>query len=95
MRPLGIPSLHFRILTSMWALFLQAVIDPTLGLSHHGFRPGKSVVSAVKDVARNWMENEVRYEFDLVACFNKLEIRAVDQALKALKIPTELINYIR
>lgn len=89
------PALHYRIVTSMWAYFLQAIIDPTLSHQQHGFRPNKSVLSAVRSIVTNWKEYPYRYEFDLTACFNKIELKAIDVVLKGVGIPVEFRNYAR
>jgi len=94
-RPLGIPSLNFRIITSMWANFLQKVLMPNISESQHGFLPGRSISTAIKEVYKNSKKWEVMYEFDLDSCFNRIELEAVEVVLRERGIPLELINYIQ
>jgi len=55
----------------------------------------KSVVTALKDVFNNSQEFEYKLEFDLTACFNKIELEAVDSTLRSLNLPETFINYLR
>ena len=93
-RPLGVPALHFRIITAMWANYLQLIINPTLDNSQHGFRHKRSVVTAIRDVWKNSKEHPVMFEFDLTAFFNKVEMKAVYASLKKLGLPISFVNYV-
>lgn len=96
MRPLGVPSLEYRVLTSMWAYFLRCLIKANIDVHQHGFLPGKSIGTAIKDLNDLWFRHKYRYEFDLSSCFNRIEIEAVDLFIQEkLKLPLEFANYVR
>jgi len=61
----------------------------------HGFRVNKSVASAVREVFEKQKRYACKLEFDLTACFNKIELKAVDSVLYDVGVPKELVNYIR
>jgi len=93
-RPLGVPALHFRIVTAMWANYLQYVINPKLDYHQNGFRPEKSTATAMKSIWENSKKYKVMFEFDLVAFFNKVELSVVYRTLKSYDLPLGFINYV-
>ena len=96
LRPLGIPSLEYRIITAMWAHFLKVLVSRRIDEHQHGFLTGKSIGTAILDLCELWPKYEYKYEFDLVSCFNRIEIEAVDLfILEKLKLPLEFANYVR
>ena len=96
LRPLGIPSVEYRVLTSMWAHFLGCLVKAKIDTHQHGFIPGRSIGTAVKDLLSLWNRYVYKYEFDLVSCFNRIEIEAVDLYIQEkLGLPVEFANYVR
>jgi len=93
-RPIGVPSLHFRIVTAMWANYLQYVINPKLDYHQNGFRPEKSTATAMKSIWENSKKYEIMFEFDLVSFFNKVELSVVYKVLKSYGLPLGFINYV-
>lgn len=96
LRPLGVPSLEYRILTSMWAHFLSSLMETRVDKHQHGFRKGRSIATAIKDLFDLWPRYKYKYEFDLKNCFNRIEIEAVDLLItEKLGLPQEFANYVR
>jgi len=92
-RPLGIPALHFRIITSMWAYYFRTVFERVLDNAQFGFRPYRSGAHAMKDLYKNSIQYQHAYEFDLKSCFNRIELKAVERTMERAGIPRYLINY--
>jgi len=65
-----------------------------LDQAQFGFRPRRSGAHAIKDVYRNSIRYQHAYEFDLKACFNRIELKAVERTLHNVGIPEYLINYV-
>jgi len=74
---------------------LQKIMNPIIDNSQHGFRPNRSIATAIKEVAENYKTYEYKYEFDLDSCFNRIELEAVDTVLEKYELPKEFINYVR
>lgn len=94
-RPLGIPAVHFRVITSMWAFYIREVLKSKIDVSQHGFLPKKSVATALVDLFQQCQKYEFKYEFDLEACFNNIEQSTVDNCLRHYSFPEEFVNYVR
>jgi len=51
LRPLGIPSSRDKIVQAGVTLILEALYEPIFPDSAHGFRPGRSPITALRDVS--------------------------------------------
>lgn len=49
-RPLGIPTLNDRIVQEVLRSMLEAIFEPIFNGNSHGFRPGRSCHTALKQV---------------------------------------------
>lgn len=72
MRPLGIPTLKDRIVQEVLRSILEAIYEPTFSNNSHGFRPGRSCHTALKQVntrfkaAKWYIEGDIKSYFDTI-----------------------------
>jgi group II intron reverse transcriptase/maturase len=69
LRPLGIPSFEDKLLQTVVKLILEAIYEPTLSATSHGFRPERSCHTALEQVKKMtgtkwWIEADIRSFFD-------------------------------
>jgi retron-type reverse transcriptase len=82
MRPLGIPDVAMRILNSMFARFIYEIVSPSIMDDQHGFRKGKGIWTAWKDIIERTKDEDVKiYEFDLKSFFNLVDVNRVAKIL--------------
>jgi len=94
-RPLGVPTIEWRIVNAMWADYLQLVLEKDIPDWQHGFRPGRSVLTAWKQIWEKIDKGHKHiFEFDLHSFFNKLRIEAITKKLKETSLPWSVISYI-
>lgn len=94
MRPLGCPKPEWRILTKAMTECLMRIVAPTLSPNQFGFIPGRNLQQAWEKILASLGPQSQLFEFDLKACFNKINIKTVHEELLELKIPKEIVNYI-
>jgi len=93
-RPLGVPSIEWRIINAMWTDFLYMILDRKIPKWQHGFRRNKSVLTAWKQIWKTYKKGSRIYEFDLKSFFNKLDLREVSRTLLEAGLPRSLVAYI-
>jgi group II intron reverse transcriptase/maturase len=73
MRPLGIPTFTDKLVQEVLRLILEAVYEPVFLNCSHGFRPGRSCHTALKDLKRGF--NGIRWfvEGDIKGCFDNID----------------------
>ena len=72
-RPLAIPSVEDRIAQTACAAVLTPVLDPTFDEASFAYRPGRSVIQAVRAIER-WRKRGYTHvvEADIVRCFERI-----------------------
>jgi len=71
-RPLGVPSLDWRIYSNM--LLHPLVIYAQPGAQQHGFLPGRGTLTAWKQILKECINSQVIYEIDLKQCFPSISL---------------------
>jgi retron-type reverse transcriptase len=83
-RPLGIPTWSDKVVQEVLRMLLEPYYEPRFSDHSHGFRPGRGVHSALREVRRGWkgtvwfIEGDIKGAFDNVAHSTMLEILAGD-----------------
>ena len=94
-RPLGVPDLESRILLWKLNLLIKKTSEHHLGNFQHGFRKGRSYVTAWLEFNRLWkLGYRNVYEFDLKACFNRISILKLIEDLDRMRWDRRLIIYL-
>jgi len=70
---LGIPTSRDKIVQAGIALILEAIYEPTFSQSSHGFRPGRSPITALRKVSSAYRAGATWIiEGDLEKCFDSI-----------------------
>jgi len=94
MRPLGCPKPEWRILTKAITECLTRVVAPSLSPNQYGFIPGRNLMQAWEEILSRLTPKCQLFEFDLKACFNKINLKVVHEELKEMGLPIQMVNYI-
>lgn len=73
MRPLGIPSTDDKLVQEVVRMLLEAIYEPTFSPRSHGFRPGRSCHTALKEVQATFTGVNWIIEGDIKACFDSFD----------------------
>jgi len=72
-RPLGIASPRDKIVLSAMLLVLEAIFEPSFITHAHGFRPGKSCHTALKEIKQTFSSVNWFLEGDISKCFDTFD----------------------
>ncbi len=72
LRPLGIPTIEDRLVQQALRMVLEPIFEADFYPSSHGFRPGHSPHTALRDVARMYPRVSWVIEGDIVGCFDNI-----------------------
>lgn len=94
-RPLGVPTLVWRVYLSMYANILRFLVKTYIPSSQHAYMPKRGVITAWKDIINNVLEAPDIYEFDLKQFFPNVK---TDYIIKTLRrefhLPKEEQNFL-
>lgn len=92
-RPLGVPSPVWRVYLHQVGQFLSYRIAPKLHPEQHGYRVGKSIMTAWKTILEKAIKEDNIYEYDLKGFFDNVNINFVVVTLKKfLGMPDEMME---
>jgi group II intron reverse transcriptase/maturase len=94
-RPLGVPSPRDKIVQECVRLILEAIYEPTFHENSHGFRPGRSCHTALKDMLHNWVGMKWAIEADITECFEHVDHHQLLDILREKIRDDRFINLIR
>jgi len=92
-RPLGVPTLSWRIYLSMLNTILVIYLEPTWPKNQHGYFPRKGTLTVWREILRRISSPDI-YEFDLKQFFPSVEIQAISKILRNLETPKWVVEYI-
>lgn len=92
-RPLGVPTLEWRVYLSMLNTALTIWLEPKWQKEQHGYFPGKGVLTAWVSILKKIKEDNI-YEFDLKQFFPSVPIGAVTNILTEYGMPKKWALYI-
>lgn len=72
LRPLGIPTFRDRIVQEVVRTILEVIYEPVFENTSHGFRPGRSQHTALKDFRKNFRGVAWFVEGDISKCFDRV-----------------------
>lgn len=81
-RPLGIPSTDDKLVQEVVRMLLEAIYEPTFSEHSHGFRPGRSCHTALKEVQANFTGVNWVIEGDITACFDCFDHHVLIEILR-------------
>jgi len=81
-RPLGIPSTDDKLVQEVVRMLLEAIYEPTFSEHSHGFRPGRSCHTALKEVQAKFTGVNWVIEGDITACFDCFDHHVLIEILR-------------
>jgi Reverse transcriptase (RNA-dependent DNA polymerase) len=82
LRPLGVPTLEWRIYLHMLNNMLLILFSSQIPTWQHGFQPFKGTLSAWKELIPKILNTENIYEFDLKGFFDNVNLNYIKEELK-------------
>jgi RNA-directed DNA polymerase len=96
LRPLGIPTSYDKVVQAGVALILEALYEPLFRNCSHGFRPGRSTITALRPVATAYRAGATWImEGDLADCFGSLPHGVILNCLRKRICDERFIDLIR
>jgi len=96
LRPLGIPASRDKIVQAGIALILEALYEPMFRNCSHGFRPGRSPITALRPVATAYKAGGTWIiEGDLADCFDSIPHHIILNCLRQRIRDERFIDVIR
>lgn len=92
-RPLGVPTLEWRLYLSMLNTILVIWLEPTWEKQQHGYFPQKGSLTAWIEILKNIHKDNI-YEFDLKSFFPSVQIQYVTKMLREVGTPKWWCEYI-
>lgn len=86
-RPLGVPTLPWRVYLHMHNNIMSIYLENLLPDSQHGFRPKKGTLTAWRDVLENVVNKQNIWEFDLKQFFDTVDLVALKQQMQRYEFP--------
>lgn len=92
-RPLGVPTLPWRIYLSMLNTAFAIWLEPFWEEGQHGYYPGKGTLTAWREILKKLSAKDI-FEFDLKQFFPSVEIQALTKILIDMGIGVKWARYI-
>ena len=95
LRPLGIPSFHDKLLQEVVRMILEAIYEPVFDSHSHGFRPGKSCHTALRQISSDFTGVVWFIEGDIQGCFDNINHEKLIDILSRKIKDSRFLNIIR
>lgn len=92
-RPLGVPTLEWRILLQMVNNFLYIFLEDRFLSSQHGFIPGKWSLTGWQELFKIEGAKYI-YEFDLEKYFDNVNIIQISKFLQSMGVPLKFVGWL-
>lgn len=93
-RPLGVPTLPWRVYLHMWTNILHLYLGNLIPESQHGFQPGKGTLTAWKEILAKVINKQNIYEFDLKQFFPSVDIGQIHRQLMWAGVPYDICRWL-
>jgi len=95
LRPLGIPTGDDKLVQEVVRILLEQIYEPIFSENSHGFRPGKSCHSALRQVRNVWNGIKWIIEFDIKGFFDNINHNKMIELLEKKIDDKRMIHLIR
>ena len=95
MRPLGIPSFRDKLLQEAVRMILEAIYEPVFDSHSHGFRPGRSCHTALRQISSDFTGITWFIEGDIKGCFDNIDHEVLIEILGRKIKDSKFVNVIR
>lgn len=93
-RPLGVPTLPWRLYLGLLNLFLVYRLQDKVNKSQHGFVPGRGCLTAWRETLGEAVTSDNLFEIDFVAAFDSLKISKISETLHKHGVSKKIITRI-
>ena len=93
-RPLGVPTLAWRIILHGLQNLLVVWLSPYQSKSQHGFWPERGTTTAWKELHTQAINKSNIYEFDLKKFFDKINLTYLRNVLHTTGIPYDVLTWL-
>lgn len=93
-RPLGVPTLTWRLYLHTWNYFLMIFLHKVIPNYQHGFYHSRGTKTAWEQVLLEGINAKNIYEFDLEQFFPSVNSSQLTWQLKAHGVPNHIANYL-
>ena len=95
LRPLGIPTFRDKLLQEVVRMILEAIYEPVFDSHSHGFRPGKSCHTALRQISSDFTGVVWFIEGDIQGCFDNINHEKLIEILSRKIKDSRFLNIIR
>jgi group II intron reverse transcriptase/maturase len=95
LRPLGIPSFQDKLLQEAVRMILEAIYEPVFDSNSHGFRPGRSCHTALRQISYDFTGVVWFIEGDIQGCFDNINHEVLLEILGRKIKDSRFLNIIR
>lgn len=81
-RPLGVPEFRDRVVQEVIRSILETVFEPRFHSSSHGFRPGRSQHTCMRQIRRDFRGVKWFIEGDISKCFDEINHNTIRKELE-------------
>nr|UCS09810.1 hypothetical protein [Percursaria percursa] len=81
-RPLGVPAFRDRVVQEVIRSILETVFEPRFHTSSHGFRPGRSQHTCMRQIRRDFRGTKWFIEGDISKCFDEINHDTIRKELE-------------
>lgn len=94
MRPLGVPTVYWRVYLHAWNNILLIWLSPLIPKCQHGFFPKRGTKTAWEQIYNEVLDSPNIYEFDLRKFFDSVNLKYLTNILEVLDVPKGLIDML-
>ena len=94
-RPLGIPAGDDKLVQEVVRMLLERIYEPILSEWSHGFRPGRSCHTALREVLRRWDGTRWLVEMDIQGFYDNIDHGILIKLLEKKIDDSRFIKIIR
>jgi len=95
LRPLGIPTGDDKLVQEVVRILLEQIYEPVFSENSHGFRPGKSCHTALRQVSNTWSGIKWIIEFDIKGFFDNINHPKLIELLEKKIDDKRIISLVR
>lgn len=92
-RPLGVPTIPWRIYYGQWNKFLLKWLEGNMNPHQHAYQPKKSIITLWRDIMENIVTKRNIYSGDLVKYFDKIDLGAATETLHNKGVPKAICKF--
>lgn len=94
-RPLGMPSGDDKLVAEVVRMLLEKIYEPVFLNESHGFRPGRSCHTALKEIKHKWTGVKWIIDMDIKGFFDNIEHKVLIELLKKKIEDQKFIHLIK